>query len=116
MSRFPVIYVMIPGLPLTSILQCKQNRNEEACRELFQPIGRFEPTFIDAHPASKKICKVTSLKSRIKTYSFLEDIRTSSIEVFKDCESDTVVGMRNLDNPTQEAAKIYVIVMQSAGS
>jgi hypothetical protein len=83
---------MMPGLPVTSIPQCKYNRHEGACLELFQAIGHFEPTFIEAYQASKTICKVRSLKSRIKTRSFLEDIITSNNEVFRDFVSDIVVG------------------------
>jgi len=63
-------------------------------------LGRFEPKFNEAHEASKTICKVRSLKSRIKTRSFLEEIITSSEEVFIDFESDMAVGIRNLGDAT----------------
>ena len=101
---------MMPGLPFSSIPQCKQNRHEGTCLELFQAIGCFEPTFIEAHHASKMICKVRSLKSRIKTRSFLEEIITPRKEVFKDCESDMVVKFRMLGNPTWKIAESIVIV------
>jgi len=83
---------MMPGLPVSSIPQCKWNRHEVACLELFRAIGRFDPTFIEAHQASKTICKVRLLKSRIKTCSFLEDIVTSNHKVFRDVVSDIAVG------------------------
>jgi hypothetical protein len=46
---------MMPGLAFSSIPQCKENRHEGACLELFKAIGRFEPTVIEAHHASKMI-------------------------------------------------------------
>jgi len=63
-----------------------------------------------ANHASKMICKVRSLKSRIKTHSFLEEIITSSKEVFKDCESDKVVQIRMLGNLTRKTAESNVKV------
>jgi len=84
---------MMPGLPVSSIPQCKLNRHEGACLELFQAIGRFEPTFIDAHQASKMVCKVRSLISRINTCSSLEEIITSSNDVFNDVECVIAVGI-----------------------
>jgi len=107
---------MMPGLPVSSIVQCEQTRHESECLEVFQAIGHFEPTFIEAHQASKTICKVRSLKSRIKPHSFLEEIINSSNEVFEDFESDMVVGIRNLSNPTQTPAKGNGTVKQTAGS
>jgi hypothetical protein len=56
------------------------------------------------------ICKVTSLKSRIKTHSFLAEIITSSKEVFKDCEFNMVVKSRMLGNPTRKTAESNVVV------
>ena len=106
---------MIPGLPVSSIPQCKWNRHEGPWVELFQAIGRFESTFIEAHPASKTISKVRSLTSRIKTRSFLEEIIPSSSEVLKHCESGIAVGIRKLDNPTSVTAECKVIVQQIAG-
>jgi hypothetical protein len=61
--------------------------------------------FIKAHPTSKMICKVWSLKARIKTRSFLEGIITSSNEVFKDCVSDLAVEIRKLGNLTRATAE-----------
>jgi hypothetical protein len=91
---------MMPGLPVSSIPQCKYNRHEGACLEFFHAIGHFEPTFIEAHQASKMICIEMSLKSRIKTGPFLEEIITSSDEVSKDCVSDMVVENGKLGIPS----------------
>jgi len=91
---------MMPGLPVSSIPQCKYHLHEGACLELFRAIVRFEFTFIEAHQASEMICKVTSLKSQINTGSFLEEIIFSSNEVFKDLESNMAVGIRQVVNPT----------------
>jgi hypothetical protein len=71
---------------------------------------------MEAHQASKMICKVRSLKSRIKTRSFLEEIITSSNEVFKDCVSDMAVEIQKLCNPTRETAENNDTVNQIAGS
>jgi hypothetical protein len=56
------------------------------------------------------IWKVKSLKSRIKTRSFLEEIITSSKEVFKDCASEMMVKFRMLCNPTWKSAESIVIL------
>jgi len=48
------------------------------------------------------ISKVRSLKSGIKIYSFLEEIITSSNEVFKDFGSARVEEIRKLGDPTRE--------------
>jgi hypothetical protein len=89
---------MIPGLPVSSIQQCKWTRREGTCLELFPAIGGFEPTFIEAHQASQMIRKVWSFKSRIKTCSFPEQIISSGNEVFKDFESAIVIEIRKLGN------------------
>jgi len=47
-TRWQTIH-MIPELPVSSIPQCKLNRHEAACQELFQAIGCLEHTFIGAH-------------------------------------------------------------------
>jgi len=107
---------MMPGLPVASIPQCKLNRHDSACLELFQTIGCFEPSFIEAHQVSKIICKVRSLKSRIKTCSFLEEIITLGKEVFKDCESDMEVRIGKLGDPTRETAESNNTVNQTEGS
>ena len=107
---------MMPGLPVPSIPQCQLNRHEGACLELFQAIGRFEPTSIEAHQALETICKVRSLKSQIKTRSFLDKIITSSKVMFKDFESDMAVGIRNLGNATRKTTKANDTVKQTAGS
>jgi len=74
---------MIPGRPVSLVLQCKLNRHEHACLESFHAMERFEPAVIEAHQAPEMICKARSLKSRIKTHLFLEEIITNSDEVFK---------------------------------
>jgi len=107
---------MIPGLPVSSIPQCKYNRHQDACLESFQAIGCIGPTFIEAHRASDMICKARSLKPQIMTCSFLEEIITSRNEVIRDFEHDMAVGIRKLYKPTQDTAKSYVIVKQNAGS
>jgi hypothetical protein len=56
------------------------------------------------------IAKVRSLKSRIKTGSFLEQIITMSKEVFKDCESDKVVKFIMLCYLTRKTAESNVTV------
>jgi len=84
----------MPGQLVSSIPQCKQDRHEEALVELLQLIRRLEGTFIEAYQAWEIICKVRSLKSRTKTPPFLEEIVTSSHEVFKHFESDITVGIR----------------------
>jgi len=92
--------LMMPGLPVSPIPQCEWKRHQSTCLELFLAIGRFELTLIEAHQASKTICKLRSLKSRMKTRSFLEGIKTSSDDVSKDIDSDMAVEIRNLGNPT----------------
>jgi len=46
----------------------------------------------------------------------LEEIITSSHEVFEDVESDMAVGIRRLGNQTGETAKHNIIVTQNASS
>jgi hypothetical protein len=62
------------------------------------------------------ICKVRSLKSQIKTCSFLEEIITWSNEVFKECVSDMLVQIRKWGNPTRETAENHDTVKQTVGS
>jgi len=107
---------MIPGLLVSSIPQCKSYYHGDACVVLFRGIGRFVPTFIAAHHTSKMICNVSLLKSWIKTCSFLEEIITSSIEVFKDFESDMAIGIRPFGIATWETAHSNVIVKQNVDS
>ena len=104
------------GLPVSSIPQCKLNRHDGACLECFHAIGRLNPTFIEAHQESKMISNVRWLKSRIKTRSFVEEIITSSNEVFKDCVSDMVIEMGKLGIPTPDCAENHDTVTQNAGS
>jgi len=108
--------IFIPGLPVSSIPQCKQNLHQDACLELFHVIGHFEPTFIKAQQASKKIWKVRSLKPPISTRSLLAEIITSSNKVFKDLESNMAVGIRTLGNATCETAESNLIVTENADS
>jgi len=89
---------MMQGLPVSWIPQGKLKRHKGACLELLHATGRFEPTYIEAHQASDMICKVQSLKSRIQTCSFLEDIITPNNEVCIDWESDMAVGIWMLSN------------------
>ena len=62
------------------------------------------------------ICNVRSLRSRIKTHSFLEEIITASKEVFKDLESDMAVRIRTLVDPTRKPDESDDIVKQTARS
>jgi hypothetical protein len=64
----------------------------------------------------KIIYNVTSLTSRIETSSFLEELITSSQEVFKDFESDMAVRIRMLGDPTRETAESNDTVKRTAGS
>jgi hypothetical protein len=68
-------------------------------------MGRFEPTFIEAHNASKILYQVKSLKLRIKTASFLDEIITSRNEVFKGFVSEMAVEIRKLGNKTRKTAQ-----------
>jgi len=62
------------------------------------------------------ICKVTSLKLQIKGCSFLDDIITSSNEIFTDFESDIAEGISKLGNSACGTVETIVIVKQEAGS
>jgi len=84
---------MTPGLPVTSIPRSKLKCHETGCLEFFEVIRRFESKFIQTHQASMMICKLTSLKSWIKTGSFLEKIITSTNEVFKVFESNMAIDI-----------------------
>jgi len=107
---------MMPGLLVSSIPQCKLNHHQGACLQLFQAIGPFESTFIEAHQASKMICRVWSLKSWIKTRSFLKEIITSIHDVFNDFESNMAVRITKLGNPTQKTAEIQDTAQPTVGS
>jgi len=72
------------------------------------------PLRVYIHP--KILCKVMSLKSRIKTYSFLEEIIISNTDVFKDVESDIAVGIGELGNPTRITAERNNKAKHTAGS
>jgi len=98
------------GLAVSSFLQSKLKRYEGPCLELLHAVGRFELTFIAAHQASKMLCDVGLLKSRIKTPSFLDDIITSSNEVFIDWESDMVEGIWMLREFSWQTDEGYIIV------
>jgi hypothetical protein len=56
------------------------------------------------------------LKSGSKTRFFLDEIITSSNEVFKDFLSNMAVEIWKLGNPSQETTKNNNTVMQTAGS
>jgi len=107
---------MLPGLLVASIPQCKLTRHDCACLELLQAIGNFELLSIEAHHASKMICTVKLLKSRIQTHSFVEEIISSSKEVFKDLESDMAVRIRMLVDPTRKTGESNDTVKHTASS
>jgi len=52
----------------------------------------------------------------MKIHSFLKEIITSRIEVFKDLESDMAVEIRKLGNPTRGKAENNDTARQTAGS
>jgi len=107
---------MMPGLPDTSIPQCKYNCRKGPCLELFQAIGHFEPTSIDGHQALNMIGKVRLHKLQIKTNLFLEDIITSSKEVLKEFEANMALEIRKLGNQTRETAENKYTVKETACS
>ena len=96
---------MIPELQVSSIPQCNWNRHEDAFIASSQAIWCFKPTFIETHQASMMIYKEKSLKSPIKTSRFLEEIMTSSTEVYKACESGMAVGIYVVSNQTWNTAE-----------
>jgi hypothetical protein len=110
---------MIPkllGLPVSSIPQCKWNHLNRRCRVLFEAIETFEWTFIEVHQASNIIRRVRSFKSQIQSYLLLDDIITSSNEVFTDFESDIVLGIWSLCISGWVTVKSYNSVKYAAGS
>jgi len=60
------------------------------------------------------ICNVRLLKSRIKTRSLLEEIISSSKEVFKDLECDMAVRIGTLVDPTRKTGVTDDTVMRTA--
>jgi len=62
------------------------------------------------------MCNVRWLKSGIKTRSFLEEIITSTNEVFKDFVSDMAVEIGMLAIPTRETAENTDTVKPTVGS
>jgi len=106
----------MPGLLVASIPQCKLNRHDATCLELFQAIGSFKSSFIEAYQVSKIICNVRLLKSRIKTNSFVEEFITVSKGVFKNRGSAMAVRFRTLGDLTQEIPESNDTVMQTTGS
>lgn len=58
------------------------------------------PTFSEAYEVSIGSYNERSLKSLIKSHSFLQKILSSSIAVFRDLESDVAFGIRMLGNST----------------
>jgi len=69
-----------------------------------------------SHHTSRMICNVSSLKSQNKTDAFLEEIVTSSKEVFKDFESVMAVRIRMLFDPTRKTGVTNHTVKQAASS
>jgi len=106
----------MPGLPVSSILQCNWNHHEGACLELIQAIGRLESTFVEAHQASKMICDVRLLKAGIKTRLILDKIITVSNEVFNNFESNMAVGITKLCDPARKTAEGNDTVQDTLGS
>jgi len=84
-----------------------------AILELPLAIGGFRPTFIEAHLTMNMICKVRSLKSRIITPSFLEDIITSNNAVFIDSKSDIVVGIESCLTPVERLSKVTLLLSRT---
>jgi len=107
---------MMPGLPVASIPECRLDRHDSACLELFHAIGRFEPSFNESHHLSQMICNVRSLKSPIETCLCLEEIINSSKEVFKDLEAGMAVRIRMLVDLTQNTGVTNDTVKQTASS
>jgi len=100
---------MMPGLLAISIPMFKYIYPEDTCFELFQPIGCFEPTFIDAYQVWRIICNIRMLKSRTMTHCILEEIITSSNEQLKDWEFNMVGGIWSLRNSSWETIKSCVM-------
>jgi len=101
---------MKPGMPVSSIPQCKLHRDESTCLQSFQAIQCFEPTFLEAPWQLTKISKLRLLKSRIKINSFLDDIITCLNTVFKDSEWDIIVGIWQMHLSTWQTVTHCVIV------
>jgi hypothetical protein len=62
------------------------------------------------------ICNVRSLKSQLKTRSVLDEIMTSSNEVFNKCGSAMAVEIRKLSIPSRETAENNDTVTHNAAS
>jgi hypothetical protein len=107
---------MSPGLPGSSIRQCKYACQHDECWELFQTIVHFEPTYFGAHQISKTMWKVRSLISRIKRHLFFKELITSSNKLFIHFESDMAVELRKLGNQTRETANSLIIVQKNVSS
>jgi len=101
---------MMARRPVFSIPQCKVKCCEDECLELFLAIGRFEPIFIVAHQVLNMICNIRSVKSQIQICPFLDDIVTSSNEVFIVWEHVMVIGSWRLCNSCWETVKGDIIV------
>jgi hypothetical protein len=76
-------------------------------------MSRFEATFIEAHHASKMICKVTLLKSRIKTPSLLEEIVTSNNDVVKHCVFEMARKFVRWVIPRERLPKIMIHISKN---
>jgi len=100
----------MPGLPLSSIPQCKWKCHKGACFDSFKAFDPFKSVLIAVQDASNIICTVRSLKSQTKSFSFLDDIITPSLKVLKYLESDILVGIWKLHNSTWDEVTRLVIV------
>jgi len=105
-----VTWHVMPWQLVFSILQCTFYRHDGECLHLFQTMGPCKPMKIEANWASNIICKVRLLKSQIMTPSSVQDILTSSNEVYIDTESEIMEGIWWLHNPTCEPAISYIMV------
>jgi len=111
----PMVHMM-RRLQFCSILLCQYTCHEDAYLESFHVIGVFEPAVLEAHHVSNRICKPRSMKSWTLTFSFFNDIITSSKEVFIDQESDITVGISQQRNSSWDTVKWDVIFKQNTSS
>jgi len=107
---------MMPGLPMASLRQWKENCNEGVVLQYFHRQRHFEPTFIETHQARRMNCKVRSHKSRIQRGSWPENIISSCNEDITVFESNIAEGIWKLGHWSWETVNSYVIVKKTAGS
>jgi len=104
--------IEIPWLPcLFSMAKSVSSRVEQ----VNSITSNYVNSFIEAHGASNMIWNVRSIKLRMETRAFWEDIIPSSNKVFKDLESGTAERIWNLGNWNCIAVKSYVTVKYTAG-